>query len=704
MDAAEVLLESLRGEMARLFRCGGENIPHWEHAVRLAAWLHDTGKANDHFQDMLRTGKTQGVRHELMTWAAMESCAEWLSPCFSGRPNWVRAAVYYSVAGHHLKFPDEMERPGVAVRLLLSHPSFQDVLRLGAGFDGMQTPPEYGDAEYSLLQGGALRAMCARVRRELDDDHTPEEKRLIAAVKATLIAADLAGSALPRGGMSLQKWVRSRLEKSLDSEALRRFVETRLAGRAPRPFQVSIRDSSAHTLLVEAGCGTGKTAAAYLWASRRADGRRLFFCYPTTATASEGFSGYLHDPDFDALLVHGRADVDYDLLENLPPRSDEERILRTLRMEALETWPFPAVVCTAHTVLGILENTRRGLFAWPSLAQSVFVFDEIHAFSDTLFAYLLRFMGEFPGVPMLLMTATLPPARREALRLAAESRGTWQIIGGPEEREAAPRYRILRASPQEAWRAAGSVIQAGGKVLWISNTVARAMSTMRTAEELGIPAEPFHSRYRYRDRLRRQRMVIDGFAPAAPPFLALTTQVAEMSLDLSADLLVTEQAPVPAMIQRMGRLNRFADRPRETAPALVTEPDSLLPYTEEEFQGSDAWLDRVADGEPKSQRDLARAFVECSGGTETVIRPAPRCEWIDGLWQSAIRRGVEEASPSVEVLREEDAGLGRPMENAIPMPFPRGREHWQWPWMQRFLVAPAESLHYDERSGAKWKQ
>jgi len=66
-------------------------------------------------------------------------------------------------------------------------------------------------------------------------------------------------------------------------------VTARLKGNAPRPFQIAIGNSTKRITLVEAGCGTGKTGAAYLWAAKHADGKKLFFCYPTTGTATEGY-------------------------------------------------------------------------------------------------------------------------------------------------------------------------------------------------------------------------------------------------------------------------------------------------------------------------------------------------------------------------------------------------------------------------------
>ena len=79
---------------------------------------------------------------------------------------------------------------------------------------------------------------------------------------------------------------------------------------------------------------------------------------------------------------------------------------------------------------------------------------------------------------------------------------------------------------------------------------------MRAADRFADVAPlVYHSRFRYCDRVRQHGAVIDAFRGNAPA-LAICSQVAEMSLDLSASLLVTDLAPVPALIQRLGRLNR----------------------------------------------------------------------------------------------------------------------------------------------------
>lgn len=478
----------------------------------------------------------------------------------------------------------------------------------------------------------------------------------------------------------------------------------------PRSFQNEVCNAANHTVVLEAGCGAGKTAAAYLWAAVNAERRRLFFCYPTTATAAEGFAGYLHDPDFEAILVNSRAEVDYRLLTNLPHRSKSQLEFRQMQLEALETWPIPAVVCTVHTVLGLLQNTRRGICAFPSIARSAFVFDEIHAYSPKLFRHLLRFLEIFRDRPVLMMTATLPPDRKMALADACQKRGGATLVKGPEAREKAPRYALSRSQEPDAWENVHSILSAGGKVLWICNTVPRAMTRYQTALDLGLPVQLFHSRFRYRDRLQRQRNLIDGFSDESAPMLAVTTQVAEMSLDLSSDLLVTEYAPIAALIQRLGRLNRFDETPDLVKNALFLEPPNARPYANTPadkdafFKRINQWLDAVADGTPKSQNDLAEVFASLE---DPVFDNDDHltCDWINEPAMSLTNRhSLMEAGFTIDVVREEDLECGRLDEMVIPMPFPWDGGWEGWPRRGRYLIAPAGKIAYDEQKGGQYAE
>ena len=65
-----------------------------------------------------------------------------------------------------------------------------------------------------------------------------------------------------------------------------------------------------------------------------------------------------------------------------------------------------------------------------------------------------------------------------------------------------------------------------------------------------------HSRYKRCDRAKAETMLKDVFNNSTQPCIVVSTQVVEVSLDISFDVMVTECAPIDAMIQRFGRINR----------------------------------------------------------------------------------------------------------------------------------------------------
>ncbi|OLE49412.1 MAG: CRISPR-associated helicase Cas3', partial [Cyanobacteria bacterium 13_1_40CM_2_61_4] len=316
-------------------------------------------------------------------------------------------------------------------------------------------------------------------------------------------------------------------------------------------------ESAAPATIVVAGCGNGKTVAAYLWAKRWALGKKLFFAYPTTGTTSAGFEDYLlAQTHLERALIHGRAQVDLQAMIGSP---EDDPFEAASRLDSLKAWGQQVIACTVDTVLGLIQNQRRGLFSAPAISCGAFVFDEVHNYDKRLFGELLTFLRMFPGAPVLLMSASIPPARLDALRRILGGHMS-EVIPGEPELENRPRYRMeSRSSPEECWPEVLRSLERGEKVLWVCNTVGDALKVLKHESAKHIPSLIYHSRFRYRDRVERQKDVLAAFAPTAPPCLVVATQVCEMSLDISAGLLITALAPLPALVQRMGRLNRFAE-------------------------------------------------------------------------------------------------------------------------------------------------
>jgi CRISPR-associated endonuclease/helicase Cas3 len=730
----------------------------FDRIVLLAAAVHDLGKANNHFQGMIhgnkdRAGRPQGLRHEWVTVLLLRQpeIRRWLLPAVLGN-DLELATVEWAVAGHHPAY-DRPSPPrhaalcgeGEEFCILSGHEDFHGCLRQLAEMLGLDEPPAFsGDERHRLIGPKNVFSQIASWYRDAKRTWdaipiTDPERRFVAAVKNSLIAADVAGSALPRevpDEVRRARWIGDAFRNMPRDGELREVVQKRLNTERKkgqpgklRGFQEAVGASTASVTFVKAGCGSGKTVAAYHWAATQHPTRRLYFCYPTTGTATEGYKGYLFDPAAEAnhRLFHGRADVD--LAGLLGTAQDEPETDTIARIESLDSWSTPVVSCTVDVVLGLVQNNRRALYAWPALAGSAFIFDEVHAYDDRLFGALLRFLQALPGAPVLAMTASLSTARLQALNscLARIGRPPLTAIPGPEETEAIKRYQQELA--KDPFQRATEELEQGGSVLWVTNTVDRAMTAADRLKD--HRPKVYHSRFRYLDRVQRHREIIDLFDPAKQegPALACCTQVAEMSLDLSATLLVTELAPVPALIQRLGRLNRRAQKDDPWPFVVIDVAEDHLPYTPGELDAARKWLAELGQ-QSLSQQDLAEKWKELDASARPDYVASA---WLDGGPSTTVQE-LREASPGISViladdlpaLRRYDRRLWeaarqrrklseseqRPREGEhtlaevlLPMPPPPRKLDWRSDDSYKGVpVAKKGSILYDSLRGGTWRK
>lgn len=676
--------------------------------VLLAAFIHDLGKASEHFQLMVRRkGDGQLVRHEAVSaWLAWEQpLHDWLQGGLIAEAD--LPLVIAAAAGHHRKFaPPAINTDlglGNRVRVFTGHDDVANVLTFGGRVLNLGEPPELNDCELVVPRGGdrqLFRALSEALNVSLRSD--THARALLAIAKALVLNADVAGSAIPRRAEQ-EDWIVRQLSERATEETLRSLLQQRLQGKALRPFQQMVAEASSPITLVEAGCGNGKTLAAYAWFTQQHVGRQLWVTYPTTGTALEGFRGYLRGiDDLQASLESSRREIDLELCSIEEPSSDDGSVREEHRLESLRAWGQHAIACTVDTVLGLIQNQRKGLYAWVGLVHGAVVFDEIHAYDDRLFGSLLQFLRRLPGIPVLLMTASLPTHRREILQgICREIHGVeLPIIKGDEGLETLKRYQFVDGDP---WERVKETLEDGGKVLWVSNTVARCLERAKQAAAMGLNPLIYHSRFRYVDRVQRHAGVIAAFSGSSP-CVAMTTQVAEMSLDLSADLLVTDEGPVSALIQRLGRLNRRStpDHYEGTKPAIVLPVgNEHLPYEAAELVEARAWREGFAQG-TCSQRDLVDAWQP--------IARSVRCyesAWFDGALDT-LPASLREDSYGITVLIEgEDADISEKnppeaVRRALPMPPPKDRSWLNWRRVQHLLVAPKGMIEYDEHQGGRW--
>ncbi len=707
----------------------------------LAAACHDLGKANSQFQSLVLVQRDstqrQAVRHEWVSWYILQhtTVREWLYSHLDASTREIDWQILlWAITGHHPAYGRDIRTTSPSgstdkMELYLGHDDFHAALGVVAkNLDLADCPLQLISRTISVEDHiyQKIRHSLADYKMQWDEwAHDSVLVGILAAIKNTLVAADVAGSAFPTSSLrdaSQSEWKRiicESLTVSPTTDELSQLIDDRLTFQGQkhslREFQLAVANDASEVTLVKAGCGSGKTLAAYHWARERCPGKRLYVCYPTTGTATEGFRDYLfdkseHQPKSGAELFHGRSVIDNQIILETANEDSENQFEALDRIRSLKAWSVPVVSCTVDTVLGIIHNQRRAIYSWPAVCNAAYVFDEIHSYDASMFGALLAFLKKLRGVPVLLMTASLPAERLKKLKAAVRNRSNGLVeISGPPELESLKRYRRLDDPNQPVIGRAAEEVKSNGKVLWVSNTVARTMEAYRSCSEFATGDTVYHSRFRYIDRVRRHQAVISKFAEEGKSAIAWTSQVAEMSLDLSATLLVTDLAPIPALIQRLGRLNRRARLPSDPImPFIVIEPldkDGKLvhrPYEQEQLEEARVWLSKLPD--EITQQDLVEVWEGL--GTVTKEDIFSGSTWIDGGYDRTVKE-LRDASPGVTIIMRSDvvrvrSGECSLAEVVIPMNPRSGMDFDQMPKFQGIPIVDEKQLRYSELLGGEW--
>ena len=658
-------------QLAKRYPALAERVEHprlW-HRGFWTCWLHDLGKAASSFQAALRQqGKVWHHRHEVLSLSFLPV----FCPPDSEDFPWIAAGI----VSHHRDAPEILEKynprldpydwgcdqlasevdPQVWQALVqwiaASAPAKLSKLKLdnlGINVLPIRTLAQSanGGIEESLRAG--LTAY-ARLWRELNGlPASAPLNRAGIALRGLVMQADHLASAHAGG---------------LDDSALpgdREFLsKSQLREEDLFPHQKEAASCSS-SIVLSAPTGSGKTEAAILWARHQQEvsdtPRNLVVVLPYQASLNAMADRLLQSLGKDVALIHAKSlQALYRLL--LESGNDPDQAARLAReYNNLGRLNKPAIrVTTPYQLLKAAYRLKGYEGAWVSLTDSLIVLDEIHAYEPARLGLLLEFLAEASSrwnARVCAMTATMPSWLRELL---ADTFSATQI---PPNKKLFQDFARHRIEIFEGNILGESVVEltlreyrAGRSLLLATNTVGTAQQLYRSLRPALDPQSSvlLHSRFVLGDRLQKEKTIcqrLDPKHPSPQPLIVVATQVVEVSLNLDFDTIITEPAPLEALVQRFGRVNRA--RRKGVVPVRV-----LTEHLNDEFV--------------YAAELTARGLAILQANQATVLDEQKVSQWLDEIycgelrqkWLKEIERNREEFRAScLNSLRafETDDGL-----------------------------------------------
>jgi len=663
----------------------------WQRAIVFLIALHDCGKISQAFRDQIETRRPppEDCRHWQLSLHMMLRLDEVLAGILGGEEV-PREMLYTAVAGHHGRPP--ARGMGAVGRKQLAQ----------IGSAAMAAGQEWMELLAPLFADASLEGMSEA-----------EAKQLSWLVSGTTVQADWIGSnadwfPFTGAGVSVEKYWAITREQAKVALGKAGLLQSQPANPSPqnligghlRPMQAAVAEVALPEgpclALIEDATGAGKTEAALILAQRMISAGKaggLYFALPTMATSEAMFSRMrpmlrrLFQGEPSLALLHGKRALSENFAEVRGAqggRAEDAACAAWIADDRRLSLLAEIGVGTIDQALMAVLPTRFNTLRMAALAGRVLIVDEAHSYDPYMeveLQALLRFHAAFGG-SAIVMTATLPKLMRAGYVQAFQRGlgavapvelpdaypalsmiGTHSVTQPVDPHPDTCRHINITRLPDAASALAllKTASRQGAACLWVRNAVDDAIAAVTALRAEGIEAELLHARFAMCDRIEIETQVLGRFGKdgvGREGRVLVATQVVETSLDLDFDLMISDLAPIGALIQRAGRLWRHMDlRPAARRPVPGPSLHVVMPDPGEVIESR--WLHNVLEaGAWVYPLDVQWRTAQVLLEAEAIVAPKGLRHLIESV------HGSDPAPVPEELTRAEVESFGRAIAEA----------------------------------------
>ncbi len=555
--------------------------------ARLGAILHDIGKASTVFQKRLYENKKPDTpfRHEIASCFFISLFDEAIHP-----------ALIEMVIAHHKSILHDARKKGILDLMEeLDENNFNYHIKNWELWknDAFEILNAFGIKIYDISIEDAKK----NFEKVLEYCENKVRESGYSEWRGLLMAADHFASALS-----------DKTENYL--ERLFKIPNLNFFNRQHELYPLSLKSSDSqkqHTMVV-ASTGAGKTD--YLF--RRCKGR-VFYTLPFQASINAMYKRVKNDlekdnPNIDIRLLHAASSI------VLAGKEKEEKIIQGHVGAAVK-------VLTPHQIAAIAFGTNGFEAMILDIKGCDVILDEIHTYTEITQAIVLKIIEvlKYLGCNIHIGTATMPSILYNKIIEILGKENVLEVSLNNDELEKFNRHIVYKI---DNWEMADNEIQKAvsenKKILIVCNRVKSAQEQyVRMKEQYPtIPTLLLHSRFTKGDRNEKERLLMGldekgnptgDFNTSTTACIVVSTQVVEVSIDISFDIMIAEAAPLDSLAQRFGRVNRKRnnDTIGKYKPIYVLAPPDdekdALPYNLEIIKRS---YDVLPNGELMKENQL----------------------------------------------------------------------------------------------------